>query len=238
MKILSRRDLDSIGASVFEKYKHLPQFYGKHLFRVDPELLCTTLLGLRLDYQHLSLDGTILGLTSFEEFGIEVYENDGSEALYFLDGKTVLIESNLKKEAAAKGRCNFTIVHEASHQILKMIYPQDYGTKSAEKTYFYKRDERQKHPIKNWEEWQANTLASAILLPEELIIQAMLCAGINGKIKLLNRVYAPEVYRQVAIMADFLGCSIKALAIRMKRLKLLEKEYLDDPYSFANEKVN
>lgn len=35
-------------------------------------------------------------------------------------------------------------------------------------------------------------------------------------------------------LADFLGCSKKALAIRMKQLGLLKKEYLDNPFDIIN----
>ena len=37
------------------------------------------------------------------------------------------------------------------------------------------------------------------------------------------------VYKRFDALADFLGCSKKALAIRMKQLGLLKKEYLDNP---------
>ena len=48
-------------------------------------------LGLTVEYMHLSYDGDILGLTSFGELGVQVFENDDEESFYFLDGKTVLV---------------------------------------------------------------------------------------------------------------------------------------------------
>ena len=239
MKRLSRRDLDAIGTRVFEAYKKLPDIAGmKHLYYVDPEILCRDLLGLHLEYQHLSLDGSVLGLTSFSEYGIEIFENDDSDSFYYLDGKTILVERELKSDVTMKGRCNFTIVHECSHQVLKMLYPKDYGVVSENQIHFSKAGYKQKMPITDWEEWQANTLASCILLPKELIENAMFYFGFEGRVKLLNRVFAPREYARFAAMADFLGSSIQALAIRMKQLGLLEKEYLDNPYALVDVEVD
>lgn len=43
------------------------------------------------------------------------------------DGKTILIERDLIEDVENTGRRNFTITHEVSHQVLKMLYPMDYG---------------------------------------------------------------------------------------------------------------
>ena len=49
----------------------------------------------------------------------------------------------------------------------------------------------------------------------------------------LNKIYYPSVYKRFDALADFLGCSKKALAIRMKQLGLLKKEYLDNPFDLV-----
>lgn len=229
MKILSRNDIEAIGTRVYEAYKKLPDIAGnKHLYSIDPEILCREVLGLNLEYEHLSLDGSILGLTSFTEYGVEIFENDDSEGFYYLDGKTVLVERDLKNDITQRGRCNFTIAHECSHQILKRLYPTEYGVESEGQAWFPKAGKKQKRPITDWEEWQANALASCILFPYELIKKAMFYFGFDSKIKVLNRIFAPREYERFAAMANFLGGSIQALAIRMKQLNLLENEYLEN----------
>lgn len=72
-------------------------------------------LGLNVEYQHLSYDGSILGMTSFTEMGVQVFEDDDNEAFFFLDGKTVLVEKDLNFDSKLKGRKNFTLMHEGSH---------------------------------------------------------------------------------------------------------------------------
>lgn len=57
MKYLSRNDLETIGGRVIAAYKRLPAISGQALERVDIDFLCQELLGLRIDYARLSLNG-------------------------------------------------------------------------------------------------------------------------------------------------------------------------------------
>lgn len=230
MKHLSRKDIEGISRRIIDAYRRLPELAGQKIYRVDPVLLAESLLHLNIDYMHLSLDGSILGMTSFTELGVEVFEGDDGDAYYFLDGKTVLVESELKNDVAMKGRCNFTVAHEASHQIFKMLFPKEYGAAGTSPVHFYKANSEQRKPITDWEEWQANTLAANILLPKELIEQALFRFGLPEKIEMLNKVYALGIYKRFTAMADFLGNSKKALAIQLRQLGILKKDYLDNPY--------
>lgn len=65
-----------------------------------------------VEYQHLSYDGSILGMTSFTEMGVQVFEDDDNEAFFFLDGKTVLVEKDLNFDSKLKGRKNFTLINK------------------------------------------------------------------------------------------------------------------------------
>ena len=64
LKYLSRNDLETIGGRVIAAYKRLPAISGQALERVDIDYLCQELLGLRIDYARLSLNGEKIGLTS------------------------------------------------------------------------------------------------------------------------------------------------------------------------------
>lgn len=232
MKHLSRIDIEVIAEKIIKAYRELPEVKNKKIYRIEPELLLTKLLGLKIEYQHLSLDGSILGMTSFQEIGVEVFDEADTDTFFFLDGKTVLVEKDLQQDSGQRGRFNFTTMHEGSHQIFKMLYPNDYGVRNAEPVHFYKVNSERNKPISDWEEWQANTLASAILLPKDLVLQGMFLFDLGEKIKCLNKVYYPVVYDKFSALADFLGCSKTALAIRMKKLGLLEQEYLDNPHDY------
>ena len=140
MKILSRKDIESIADRVLKAYYNLPENRNKSIiFNIDPELLLRELLGLKIEYTHLSVDRTILGATTTVPMEIEVFTCDDLESTYMLDGNTVLIEQDLKEDITQHGRCNFTIAHESGHQILKMLYPKDYDVSPhTAKVHFYK----------------------------------------------------------------------------------------------------
>lgn len=90
MKYLSRNDLETIGGRVIAAYKKLPTISGQAPERVDIDYLCQELLGLRVDYARLSLNGEKIGLTSSCEVGVEIFPEDPSceeEQYYMLDGK-------------------------------------------------------------------------------------------------------------------------------------------------------
>ncbi len=234
MKHLSRFDIEAIADKYVQAYMALPDVRNTQIYRIDPELLLEKVLGLNVEYQHLSYDGSILGMTSFTEMGVQVFEDDDNEAFFFLDGKTVLVEKDLNYDSKLKGRKNFTLMHEGSHQIFKMLFPNDYGvTQKSAGVHYYKANSERNKPISDWEEWQANTLGAAILLPENLIKQGMYLFSLGEKIECLNKIYYPSVYKRFDALADFLGCSKKALAIRMKQLGLLKQEYLDNPFDLV-----
>jgi len=81
----------------------------------------------------------------------------------------------------------------------------------------------------NWEEWRVNTLAAAILIPKE----QMHAAGLGENLRLLNKIFAPKEYEKFAAVAEAMGVSKSALAIRMKQLHLLDRDDLKDPYALV-----
>ena len=139
MKRLSRNDIETISEKFVKAYFELPEIKKSQVYRNEPELMLEKVLGLTIEYMHLSYDGSILGMTSFGELGVQVFENNDDEAFFFLDGKTVLVESDLNYDNNLKGRKNFTLMHEGSHQIFKMLFPNDYGiTEKSAGVHYYK----------------------------------------------------------------------------------------------------
>ena len=223
-RYLTYNDLDVIAARVFRAYSMLPevQAAGQVLY-VDPQLLLKSLLGLTIEFRHLSADGTTLGITAYDEVGVEIC--DENEDLFFFDGKTVLIEKDLQADDQM-GRRNFTIVHEGCHHVLKMLFPKDYaGGANARRVLRY-RDTR---GSRTREEWQVDRLASAILMPQELIEQAMSLVGQSGRIDMLNAVWRRAEFERFCNMCYLLGVSKQALSIRMMRLGFLGEEHLRHP---------
>ena len=228
MGYLSRNDLEKIATCVFNGYKRLPRFVGLQVDRVDPEILACELCGFHVDYYHLSRDKQILGMTAFRELEVEVYNDSGQPFFHCLDGRSILIEADLKNDPAQCGRHNFTLAHETAHQILANLFQPN---KSRIICY---KGRSPRYSIHDWDEWQADNLASALLLPIELIYRALRRFGLEHGIGMLNRVYRPKEYTRFCDMAEYLGTSKQAMAIRLKRLGLLKKEHLRNPYAPAD----
>lgn len=232
MSYLSRNDIEAIAVRVFSDYKNLSRHMGLPIARVDPMILATELCGLHIDHFHLSKDGLTLGMTSFNEFGVKVYDDSGHPCLYYLDGATILIERDLKDAPSLYGRYNFTLLHETAHQILSRLFPN--SQKEVQNRIVCYRGHCPQYPIQDWSEWQADNLASALLLPVELVLGALYRFDLENGIEILNKVYRLKEYERFCEMAAFLGASKQALAIRLKRLGLLKKEYLKDPHALVD----
>ena len=98
MKRLSRDNIEIIANRVFKAYKALPDIKNSECYRIEPEKLILEVLGLSIGIEHLSLSGDTLGLTTFREMGVEVYDEADEPFIYFLDGKTILVEKSLKDD--------------------------------------------------------------------------------------------------------------------------------------------
>ena len=77
-------------------------------------------------------------------------------------------------------------------------------------------------------------LTSAVLMPKDLILQHMREFGLSEKMRMVNRVFAPKQYEVFSQIADKMGVSKTALAIRMKQLGLVERNDLNNPYSLVD----
>lgn len=230
---LSRDKIEKISQRIIAAYRKLPEVQEQPAETVCPELLANGLLGLSIEYHALSPNGTILGLTSCGEVGVPVFDNPEHPEHLFLDGKTLLIESRLIAEGANRGRLHFTLVHEACHQIYKMLYPKEYANNIARRQIYYLMNPPA-FAENYWEEWRANALTSALLMPADMVQANMIAFGLGEKLQMLNKVFAPDNYRRFQKMADYMGVSQQALSIRLKRLGLLDKDYLQDPYELVD----
>lgn len=230
---LSRNKIEKISQRIIAAYRKLPEVQKRPTGKVCPELLVNGLLGLSIEYHLLSPNGDILGLTSCGEVGVPIFDNPEQPEHLFLDGKTLLIDKRLIAEGANKGRYHFTLVHEACHQIYKILYPEEYAGGVARRQVFYSMTP----PAfvgDYWEKWRANVLTSALLMPADMVRANMAAFGLGENLRMLNRVFAPDDYKHFQEMADHMGVSQRALSIRLKQLGLLGKDYLQDPYELVD----
>ncbi len=224
MKFLSRADIEKISDRVIAQYKetYIPE--RRMCYRVDITELAA-MLGYRILYVHITKDGSILGQTSNGEVWTTIYNDDMKPLLFLLDGKTILVEKRLQADPKSIGRMNFTIAHELAHQLINKMFPEYSG---AQNRVFrdYRRSVKPKKVGKDWYEWQADALASALLLPLDAIQDAMFMFSLGEKITVLSRKYSEWKYHQFCQMADYLQVSRTALSYRMEQFGLLERNRL------------
>lgn len=79
MKHLSRLDIEAIAEKYITAYMELPEVQDMQIYRIEPELFLERVLGLKIDYAHLSYDGSLLGMTSFVEVMVDVMTADFEE---------------------------------------------------------------------------------------------------------------------------------------------------------------
>ena len=226
---LTKSDIEQIAQQVVSAYQKLPEAQEGPDNVIRPAILIRALLGLSIGYHTLSLNGSILGLTSCGEVWVTVYDNPGRPEYCHLDGRTLLIDKGLTVEGANIGRRHFTLVHEACHQIYRMLFPHAYAGDIAERRVHY-CTLRRTVARGDWEEWRTDALASAILMPLGLVKNNMRAFGFGDGLRLLNRIFAPDEYDRFCKMANHMGVSKQALAIRLKQLGLLERDCLQDPF--------
>ena len=233
LQYLSRVDIEGIAQRVVGAYRKLPAARKEPDGVVRPMLLIHDLLGLSVEYHTLSLNGSVLGLTACGEVWVMVYDNPAHPEYCHLDGKTLLVDKYLAEEGANQGRYHFTLAHEACHQIYKMLFPKAYMDSIAERRIRYCTAYRVAGRG-DWEEWRTDALTSAVLMPPDMVRDNMLRFGLGDKLRLLNRVFAPEEYAHFCEMAGYMGVSKQALAIRLKQLGLLGRDNLQDSYALVN----
>ena len=128
-----------------------------------------------------------------------------------------MIDKSLTDEGANRGRYHFTLIHEACHQIYRMLFPKEYnGPVARRQIHYCKRTPSASDDY--WEEWRANVLTSSILMPEDMVRNNMIVFGLGKTLPRLNRVFSRSDYDRFSEMAEYMGVSKTALSIRMKRL--------------------
>ena len=220
MAVVSRKDLERLSYEILIDYSRNG---GKVISSINPFILSHDILNLSVDFTHLSKNGDILGLTSFSSVAVESYDDNMQGFWNCLDGKSILIEKDLNVYYR-RGIMNFTLMHECAHHILKRTYPDTYGIKK--RTYAYTAAGAD---IFDWDEWQADTLASYLLMPQPLIYEGMEYFDMKGQISNLSfKEKCVEIYK-FNDLCDRLGCSRRALSIRFNQLGLKGDDYLQNP---------
>lgn len=230
--VLSRKEIDVIGENLVDEF--MPEAL-KTPQEIDIDLFVQDYLGMGQDFQYLSHCGLYLGMTVFNDTDkIPVYNPTGNCAEYISAKAHTVIIDNTLLEDNQEHRYRFTMGHEASHGYLHKEYfaydPNQYTlfdfmgqppipmVQCRIDTKKLEMRQSKTWTDKDWMEWQANALSSAILMPAKMVY-AVVENVRKRKIKsvFINYALAVEV-------STVFNVSFEAATYRLKQLGHIPQE--------------
>lgn len=230
--MLSRKEIDIIGERIIGDY--MPEAL-KSPQEIDIDLLAQDYLGMDQDFQYLSHCGVYLGMTVFNDTDkVPVYDPMKNCAEYIsAKAHTVIIDKSLLEENQ-EHRYRFTMGHETGHEFLHKEY---FAYDPAQMTLFdylgqtpppmvQCRVDTKKLDAKTsktwgdreWMEWQANAMSSAILMPASMV---KMVADNYKQPELPIGVYYYALAEQIV---NTFNVSFEAASYRLKQLGIIPND--------------
>lgn len=232
--ILTHMKIEEIAAVVTKNFNQF--FFGpevethRSFVQATPiDQLARDYLGLTVSFARLSSDGSICGLTAYADTEYRIEENGIVRSIPLKQNRVLLDESFIQPGQVRKlcGKRRFTLAHECAHQILYQLESDEakaaYKKRYAERTAYSLRDLKTRE---DWNEWQANTLGAAILMPQKEIDLAMWRFACGRKLKNYEGRFDYSDKLALSLICSTLGVSKSAAIIRLRQLGYIE----DHPY--------
>ncbi|GAB6152881.1 hypothetical protein JCM17380_16310 [Desulfosporosinus burensis] len=236
--ILKQKDIEDFAENILHLFK--PDLLIKPQ-EVSIELLIEAYLGLDVDYKNLSVDKTTLGLTTFGDGYIIVFDEENREEYLTVNAGTIIADNQLLE--GNPGRLRFTYAHEASHWVLhRHLYLSDPNQmllfQEAQEARNIKCLNRNVEKIfasigntistdEDWLEWQADSLGACLLLPKHTFIlafkQKLQSYGINQLPLDLTGKGGDIYYLIVEELSQIFNVSKQAVQVRLSKLKLVQR---------------
>jgi len=220
MLCLSQENIEIIGESVLQDYsRHIEDCIR---IPIDIESFARDYLGLAIRYEKLSERGKILGLTTYKGITLAI-EHAGGSVLLSVPQDTILLDGSLKSRKMYK-RMRFTVAHECAHHILSRIEEQKTGNTA-------RKDFSLDDPVacrgfrssEDWNEWQANTLASVLLMPRREMVTRLNVLFSPALQAICQDKSSSSSYTYIKKIASKFGVSNEALIIRTRKLGYITK---------------
>ena len=225
---LYKRDFDNIALMIMKEY--MPWIVDT-VCEVDINYLIKECLFLTVKSKNIAPDKSVLGLIVFEDAKVPCYDLSYKPIEVELCAGDILIDLSLSGNRN-KSRRRFTLAHEASHWILHRSYHSSTNQKyEFRKPYLKTLDTDIERKFKGFgtesdeEEWQANSLAAALLMPKLPFIEY----SINEIQRVFGEDFgyliddqSDEYIAVVENIASVFNVSRQAAEIRLEQLDLLQ----------------
>ena len=224
--ILSHMQIEEIASAVTKDFNEF--FFGKDadigrttVWATPIDQFAKDYLGLSVSFAHLSSDGSLCGLTAYADTEYTI-EEQGVKRTIPLKANQVLLDLSFIQPGQVHALCGkrrFTLAHECAHQILFGM-ESDEVKRALEKRYAPRiaYSLRNLKTREDWNEWQANVLGAAILMPQREIDNAMrqfasgrVLKNYEGRFSYIDRL-------SLTLLCQSLGVSKSAAIIRLRQL--------------------
>lgn len=240
--ILSKAEIETLAEMVIKDYNpKLLEEPGS----LDVEDFAEGYADLEMDYKDLTHNQSILGMTVFCNCYIPIYNVEENKAEEIpVDEGTIIVDNSLLNDGQLR-RGRFTLGHEISHWLLhRHIYMIDKNQLSlfdflpndtqpvikCRSTDIENSGKRQFETDDDWMEWQADYMASALLMPKKAFTRAVkekfkamglkkdyFEVGTDFELNLRAEVLPYE-------LADLFDVSVTAVRIRLKGLNFIREQ--------------
>ena len=227
--ILSHRDIEEIAAAVTKDFNEFFFGYdtdGARLPRGTPiDQFARDYLGLDVSFAYLSSDGNICGLTAYTDTEY-IVEDKGVQRKIPLHRNEVLMDKSFIEPSQIRKLCGkrrFTLAHECAHQILFQM-ETDEVRKVCQRKYSARTaySLRELKTREDWNDWQANVLGAAILMPQQEIDLAVAYYARGRRLVSYDGTFAYQDRIALDLICKQFGVSKSAAVIRLKQLGHLE----------------
>lgn len=237
MYVLSREDIEQIAHDVLTEF--MPEVL-KAPRPLDIEYMAQECLYLELKHMYLSPDGSILGMIAFDDMKLAQLDDYRLPVEVELNAGTIITDGSLEGPEHRQ-RKRFTQAHEVAHWICQRSYhsPDNrvFELRTEVKPFIACRvGSVEQHTgwsesfwsDHRWEEWQADTLASALLMPreqfgEEAYYQLM-GSGLPSNYLCEDIRFADASRRIINALAEKFHVSKQAARIRLYQLGFYRNE--------------
>ncbi len=232
--ILSQKNIEEIAAAVTRDFNEF--YFGcssedtRRMARGTPiDQFAKEYLGMNVSFARLSSDGSICGLTAYADTEY-ITEEMGVKRVIPLRKNQILMDASFIQPGQVYKLCGkrrFTLAHECAHQILFQMESETVRSSCTQKysarTAYSLRDLKTRE---DWNEWQANVLGAAILMPQKEIDLAMWYFAGGKKLINYEGVFAYRDKLSLTMLCQQLAVSKSAAVIRLRQLGYIE----DRPY--------
>ncbi|MBQ8534972.1 MAG: XRE family transcriptional regulator [Bacilli bacterium] len=190
-------------------------------------------MGLEIRYEKLSLDSSVFGITVMNDTKIKVYNYDGTFNEIEVSAGTILIDRETACEYAGNKSINFTVMHECVHWYL---HRKVFLLNKALNGICSCNEEGIENVLidlidRNNMEYQANEIASRILLPSEELIKEFNEFNETKKQLNINDIVIYEKF--IKKVSDERLLSLEAVKIQLLKYDIPVQgiyEFMDDRY--------